>query len=176
MTDVPTTPRKPMGRMRRRMPQMSRPGAPAQFFEMALRYQGDECLFWPHDNVRGYGRIKRNGKKFFVSRLVCEAEHGPPPSPEHHAAHSCGNGDKGCVTRKHVSWKTPKENNADKLEHGTLARGERNGRAKLSPDQVREILALKGKLLQREIAQMFGVGQVQVSRIHRRDKWGSLDA
>jgi hypothetical protein len=75
------------------------------------------------------------------------------------------------VTRRHLSWKTPKENNADKLDHGTHSRGERNGRAILNEAQVREIRALKGKLLQREIGAMFGVSQVRVSAIHRRKQW-----
>ncbi|WP_292637037.1 hypothetical protein [Mesorhizobium sp.] len=60
--------------------------------------------------------MMKDGKCRRVSRLVCEEVHGPPPSPDHEAAHSCDNGDLGCATKRHLSWKTPKENTADKFK------------------------------------------------------------
>lgn len=146
--------------------------------EVVFPYQGDECLIWPF-NRSGYARLissRKSGRSALVSRLVCEAENGPPPSPKHHAAHSCGNGTKGCVSRRHLSWKTPKENSDDKILHGTHNRGERNGRAKLSATQVREILSLKGALAQRAIARRFGVSHGYVSRIHNRKYWTYVDS
>lgn len=53
-------------------------------------------------------------------------------------------------------------------------RGERSPRAKISERQARKIISLKGKMLQRVIAEKFGIKQSQVSRIHRGVKWSHL--
>jgi hypothetical protein len=101
--------------------------ADAYFRDVVMAYEGDDCIRWPFQNTRPM--LRRNGKHSFVSRLVCIEHRGPPPSPVHQAAHSCKNGDF-CITKAHLSWKTPKENSADKNIHGTMARGERHGRWK----------------------------------------------
>ena len=80
-----------------------------------------------------------NGSKriFQAHRLVCEAFHGPPPSPKHHAAHWDGDGLNNRFDN--LRWATPAENIADKIRHGRVSIGARNGRAKLTDDQVRVI-------------------------------------
>jgi hypothetical protein len=143
--------------------------------EIALHYTGDGCLTWPFAKDRdGYGQIRVNGRTVVVSRYVCELVNGPAPTPKHEAAHSCGNGDKGCIAPDHLDWKTPSENNADKLIHGTINRGERNGKAKLSEAAVREIIAMKGKEMQIKLAEKFGVSNKTVSDIHTGRKWAWL--
>lgn len=64
---------------------------------------------------------------------MCQKAHGDPPSPKHDAAHSCGRGHEGCVNPNHLSWKTKKQNQADRITHGTshlhiLTRDETTGR------------------------------------------------
>lgn len=151
-------------------------GDPERFYrEVALSYEGDECLTWPYCvSASGYAMLRSAGTTEVVSRRVCEEVNGPPPTPQHEAAHSCGKGNLGCVTKRHLSWKTPLENTADKFIHGTVLKGERNGNAKLTDDEARELLALKGKMSQREIAARFSVGQATVSRIHNRKNWVCL--
>lgn len=97
------------------------PGYAFDYFrEIVLNYEGDECLFWPYGkNNRGYATVTFGGRLHRACRVICEATHGPPPTGQHHAAHSCGNGHIACVTKRHLSWKTPKANNDDKLLHGT---------------------------------------------------------
>lgn len=92
-----------------------------------------------------------------------------------HAAHSCGKGSSGCVAKRHLSWKTPSENEADKLVHGTSPRGARCGTAKLTEAEIREIRMLKGYVPQREIAEMYETSQGHVSGILSEQKWGWLD-
>lgn len=105
---------------------------------------------------KGYGMVVlysagRNPRR--VHRLVCEAFHGPPPGPDYQAAHEDGNTSNNRADN--LSWKTPVENEADKIRHGTALagaralvaagalafRGEQNAQSKLTDDAVRAILA-----------------------------------
>lgn len=144
-------------------------------FIEALLYHGDDCLFWAHScDPRGYAQVGVAGKTFGVSRLICEAVNGPPPSPTHEAAHSCGNGHLGCITKRHLSWKTHAENMADMIAHGRSTRGDRNLSAKLSESDVRAIRALKGQVSQKEIASRFGVSTTTVCSILNGRLWSWL--
>lgn len=147
------------------------PGEPeSYYFDVVLSYEGDECLPWPFAKRCGYGVL--NGQS--VTRRICTDANGPPPTPRHHAAHSCGNGHKGCCAKRHLSWKTPKENQEDRLIHGTHDRGERSANAKLTENDVREIRALISFLTQKEIAERYGVAPSRISRIKRRKNWAWL--
>lgn len=151
-------------------------GGPERYLrEVALAYDGNECLTWPfYRNPKGYGTIRRNGRPHIVSRIICEEANGLPPTPQHQAAHSCGNGHLGCVTKRHLVWKTQVENEADKLIHGTSNRGSRCGTAKLNEGQVLEIRSLLGRMSQREIGKRFGINQQAVSNIAIGKTWVHL--
>lgn len=148
-------------------------GEPMRYIrEVVMAYDGDECLTWPYGkHSKGYAQIGSH----LASRIVCEEENGPPPTPEHHAAHSCGKGHEACVTKGHLSWKTPKENGDDKLVHGTSPRGAKNVFAKLTETQVTEIRALNGVATHRQIAASFGVTRCCVSKILSGQTWGWLE-
>ncbi len=150
-------------------------GEPEKFLrEVVIPYEGDDCLLWPFARTCGYGVVRHNGSMKRVSRLVCERAHGQPPTPMHEAAHSCGKGHEGCVTKRHLSWKTPGDNTRDKIAHGTMLRGEAIGNAKLSEADVLAIRSSRGALSQREIAKIFGVSQGTVSLIHTGKIWAHL--
>lgn len=147
-------------------------GAARKFIEnVVLHYEGDDCLIWPYATIRGYGTFHADGKKQIVSRYVCERSKGSPPTPEHQAAHSCGNGNGGCVNQHHLSWKTQSGNQADRIIHGTSNRGERHGRAKLTEHQVREIRTIGGSLPSDAIAAQFGVSERHIRAILARRTW-----
>ncbi len=152
------------------------PGVPERFYrEVVLTYEGNECLIWPYSRTTGgYGELQNNGKTKVVSRRICEETHGAPPTPDHEAAHSCGKGQYGCVTKAHLSWKTPLENTADQLAHGTRRRGELHDMAKITEVEAREILALKGKFRQGEIACRYGISRSAVGFIHSGRNWGFI--
>jgi len=160
---------------RNAMPTTRYRGKAISFFEdVVLQYDGDECITWPYHHTNGYGRVWKDRKMHLVSRLLCEIVHGPPPTSEHHAAHSCGHGNLGCVTKQHLSWKTSKENNADKIMHGTNRRGEEHGNCKISEEQVLEIFALRGTETQSAIGKRFGLASQTINHIHRGRTWGWL--
>lgn len=97
--------------------------------DVVMAYDGNDCIFWPYS--KGRAMMSRDGRHATVARVVCEEHHGAPPAPDYEAAHSCGKGHGGCVTKGHLSWKTAVENASDKHLHGTMARGESHGRTKL---------------------------------------------
>ena len=153
-------------------------GGPQAFLrDVAFTYEGDECLLWPFSrNSAGYPKIKRGGKSYLVSRIVCEKANGPAPTPQHEAAHSCGHGDRGCLTKKHLSWKTRAENESDKVGHGTSPHGKRPGNSRLSESDVRRILADGGRTKQRELAARFGVSQTSIANVLLRKTWTDIPA
>lgn len=149
------------------------PGETDRFIrEVIASHVSDACLIWPYArNSSGYGHINRGGKYILVSRIACEMENGPPPSEDLTAAHSCGKGDLGCCNKKHLRWATFTENSDDKRGHGTHLSGEACWQSILTAKQVEEIRGLKGRMMQREIAALFGTTQSNVSQIHRGRSW-----
>lgn len=143
--------------------------------DVVFTYEGDDCLIWPFARQKnGYAQIGYEGRTQIVSRIVCERSNGPAPTPDHHAAHTCGNGSNGCVNMRHLLWKTRAENEADKIDHGTACLGERNPQAVLTEDDVAEIRRLRGEFTTRQIGDMFGISQTTVSAIHVGKRWGWL--
>ena len=149
---------------------------PRFYSEEVLTYTGDDCLIWPYSrNCYGYAVMRHQGRQRIVSRMVCAEENGPPPSQDYDAAHSCANGQGGCVARSHLRWTTAKGNSADRCLHGNTVRGDRHKQSKLTEDDVRKIRLLKGTDTQERIGMAFGVSQTVVGMIHRRVAWAWLD-
>ena len=147
---------------------MSARGAPLAWIENHADHTGQDCLIWPFARFPDGRAHMRSGKP---SRIMCERAHGSAPSEKHQAAHSCGQAYAGCVNPTHLRWATPKENSADKEEHGTVVRGARHYGAKLNPEKVREIRAMAGVRLQREIAEMFGVHLTCINKVLSNRAW-----
>lgn len=136
------------------------------------------CIRWPFAVGKdGYGRVHRPGRGSLTtaSRAVCELAHGAPPSPRHEAAHLCGKGNEGCVNPAHLAWKTPAENQGDRVRHGTSNRGERQWQARLTADDVRQIRSLHPQVSRRALAIRFGVSYGLIVDILLRRKWAWVE-
>lgn len=132
------------------------------FCDVVMAYDGDECLLWPFAKLpSGYPKMNDG----YAHRRVCEEAHGPAPTPEHEAAHSCGNGRLSCVTKRHLSWKTHVENESDKMLHGTRPTGEHHHGAKLSDDDVLEIRSSNEPGI--DLAKRFDVSPGHISYVRR---------
>lgn len=106
-------------------------------------YAGDDCLTWPFSRVQqGYGNFGHLGMVQYAHRFMCELAHGPAPTPQHQACHSCGRGHEGCVNPRHLEWKTPRENQLDRRRHGTH-RGSKGSRTGLSAETIADIRRTK---------------------------------
>lgn len=152
-------------------------GEPFRWLERHKGHVADGCLTWPFARRSGtYGRFRSsgNGPTIYAHREMCRLAHGQPPTDLHQATHSCGNGHLGCVNPRHLRWATNEENCADKKLHGTENTGERNGRSKLTEENVREIRRLSAGLSQTQIAERFGVSRAAVSDVVSGRRWGWL--
>lgn len=145
-------------------------GAATAFIVKACAYDGDDCLIWPYgQSAYGYGWYGQRGQGGNnAHHYVCETVYGSP-STEMHAAHECGN--RLCVNPKHLAWKTPIENEADKERHGTKMKGERHHMAKLSASDVAKIRQQIGRPSP-AVAKEFGVAKSTVLRIWSGKIWG----
>ena len=155
------------------------PGALLKWLIENQSHAGDDCLWWPFGRATsGYCYMTIDGKRELASRAMCALAHGAPPTTNHQALHSCGQGHKGCVNPKHLRWGTPAENGADMVAHGTSTRGRKNARALLTEDDVREIKRIIREcgFSQSQAARRFGVTRSAVAVIMQGRTWGWLDA
>lgn len=74
-----------------------------------------------------------------------------------------------------LRWDTSAANKADMEVHGVRAKGTRNGRSKLTPDQVRDIRSRgeRGESAP-SIARVYGVDPKAVRLILNRTNWAHL--
>lgn len=114
----------------------------------------------------GYGQIRQDGKTAYAHRVAYELKNGPIGNGLF-VLHSCDN--RKCVNPDHLSLGTFDDNMADMVGKLRQAHGQKNGHAKLKPEQVREIRAAIGT--HREIAARYGVTQSLVSMIRSGRIW-----
>lgn len=139
-------------------------------------FDGADCLIWPfYHGPSGRGIARVDGKQTSAPNVMCRLAHGSPPSARHVAAHACGKGHIGCVHPKHLRWATRKENEQDRILHGTAQRGEKVNTSKLSETQVREIRRLSETMWPGELAKKFGVTKTTIWMIANRKSWQWLE-
>jgi len=114
----------------------------------------------------------KNGRQrmFYVHHLVLEAFVGPCP-PGLEASHKDGD-----PSNNHVSnlvWESHLKNVRRKIDHGTVAKGINNGRAKLTWKKVSLIryLAREKNLSQSSIARRFRVNKSTIAAIVSNRTW-----
>lgn len=150
-------------------------GVPANWLRDHAASPQTSCILWPFGrNGEGYGTVDLGAGSVLAHRAMCEMVNGPAPTPQHHAAHSCGNGKNGCVNPNHIRWATAAENEADKIDHGRTNRGERCGTAKLTAEDVHFIRRMRGRATLSELSALFGTTTSNISQIWNRKSWAWL--
>lgn len=142
---------------------------------LASRPWPSECVPWPYaTNLDGRGVVSFFGMSFLAHRLILMLRDGCSPWPKLQACHTCGNGHLGCVNPGHLYWGTQKDNEADKIAHGTKTWGEQCGGSVVqSRDHARDIYldAWSGRHTQREVAERHGATVAAVCHIKYRRSW-----
>ncbi len=128
-------------------------------------------------NRHGYVQVsvrgdnQQSGRTVAAHLLVALAFHGACPD-DHEVAHNDGDPENNAPVN--LRYATRKENEADKLRHGTkfYADGERNGKAKLNTESVRRIrTALEDGIPSSILQAQYGISQSAVSLIKSRKTW-----
>jgi hypothetical protein len=132
-----------------------------------------KCIDWPFLRTSGYGRLRVNGVRRQAHAYILELATGQDADGRLalHAPVICNN--SSCVNPRHLRWGTHSDNNADCIADGNATLGEASANAKLTEEQVRMIRA--DNRTTREIAQDYGIGSAQVSKIKTRTQWSHLD-
>jgi hypothetical protein len=132
-----------------------------------------KCWEWKAGrNKQGYGTIRRRGENMRASRMAYELSRGVILTDADHVLHTCDN--PPYCRPDHLYLGSKKRNARDMVERGRCPdhRGENNGRAKLSREQISEIRRLyKEGARQVDLARMFGVVQPHISRLVRGEQW-----
>lgn len=145
------------------------------------------CWIWQKATDRngyGYAKVPKHARLTSASpsrkahRLAYEAFVGPiPKGSGYHGTcvlHKCDV--PACCNMDHLRLGTNDDNMADMVAKGRQARGERNWRAKLTDDDVREVRRrLAAGELQRAIAAEMGISQTSVSKVQRGVRWAHVE-
>lgn len=147
----------------------------------------DDCWEWQAGKVPfGYGRFYCDHKPIDAHRFSYILANGPIPignSPHDTCVcHTCDN--PACVNPKHLFLGAMVDNVADmrakgrafdtsKMPPECIARGERNGNARITPDIVREIRQRyeAGGVSLRGLGRLYGISGNWATRIVRREVW-----
>lgn len=134
----------------------------------------DECWEWQGHRIKtGYGRLRFQGRRVLAHRLAdFIARHTEIPEGIE-IIHTCDN--PPCVNPRHLQRATHKENMEDRDRKLRGAKGESNGRAKLTEHEVREIIRLRQDDVRvAEIAARFGISQRHVYALSNGAWWKHL--
>ena len=133
----------------------------------------DEC--WPWTGAptpKGYGVIRDQGRYVRAHRLAWELANGPIPD-DLLVCHRCDN--PPCCNPADLFLGTNADNSADMVRKGRGAPlgGQNNNSAKLTDADVNTIRRLwgTGAWRQRDIADVYHVGQPAISRIVTQRRW-----
>jgi hypothetical protein len=146
-------------------------GASEEFLRSHVATEADGCLPWPYGTDKhGYGFATIDGIQRRASNWMCRLAHGEPFMIWKHAAHSCGN--PSCVNPKHLRWASHAENMADKEKHGTVNRGERNGKTTITEADVLAIREAPAKLA--PLMARYGLSKYAISKIRSGKRWAHI--
>lgn len=150
----------------------SRAGRPPETAGDALRRRTmldpvSGCHVWTGGvNKHRYGVLSFAGRKAFAHRLAYQTWVGEIPEG-FQVCHHCDN--RRCLNPAHLFLGSNAENVADRNAKGRQARGERQGRAKLSDDDVRAIRASAARIV--DLAAQYGVAETTISNIRHGKRW-----
>jgi hypothetical protein len=137
-----------------------------RFFSRFVKLENG-CWQWrAHTDKDGYGFLPGAHNNIRAHRLSYELHIGQIP-PGLIICHHCDN--PGCVNPGHLFIGTQKDNAQDALRKKRHYVGEKNGRSKLTEENVKEIL--NSSLNGQKLAEKFGVTRSTINHVRRRTTW-----
>ena len=140
----------------------------------ATRLPNGCLIFNGWKNERGYGRVRAGGTGHPAHTFAWEVANGRSMPDGMIGCHTCPGGDNpSCVEPTHIWPGTNAENNADAARKGRLRKGSQHPCSKLTEDDVRDIRSTydPGVISQQTLAFEYGVSQVLIGKIVRREVW-----
>lgn len=119
-----------------------------------------------HKPSNNYPQFYKNGKIVRLHRHVYEECFGEIPKGLV-VRHKCDN--TFCINPEHLELGTHKDNINDKVKRNRQAKGEKNGSAKLTKEQVLQIR--NDNRMGKEIAKDFNVSRATISQIKNKITW-----
>ena len=131
------------------------------------------CWEWPFSKyATGYGSVSYKGRTVLTHRLACELD-GRPIGDGLVTRHLCNN--PPCCNPAHLKEGTQSENLADMIWSGRSTRGTKNTQAKLTAQQVLEIVdRCNVGATQASVAEVYGICRPNVSAIMSGYTWAWL--
>jgi hypothetical protein len=142
------------------------------FWSLVEKAGPDECWIFKGTKKGSYGVASFNGQTYPAHRLAFMLTHrasvdGPM------VCHRCDV--RMCVNPAHLFLGTAADNMADKVTKGRQARGESNGTAKLTADDVRAIRACHAAGQSAlSLGRLYGVSHNNVLSIVKRQTWRDI--
>lgn len=128
------------------------------------------CWIWMGGcQMRGYGELLSNNKKYSAHRASYLLYKGEIPKGMY-VCHKCDT--VSCVNPDHLFLGTQKDNLQDMARKGRSTKGEKNGQAKLTTNQIKEIISSQDT--HQSIADKFGVSRSHVGLIKNKERWAHV--
>ncbi len=136
--------------------------------------ENSDCVLWKgYLDKDGYGRVGSgvSGKKIMIHRMMWILHNGPIEK-NLVVRHKCRN--RNCCKITHLDIGTFADNSEDSRRDGTIAMGEKHGRAKISEALAKQIKDSKGDGSIQHRADKFGVTYRIVAHIDADVSWSHL--
>lgn len=125
----------------------------------------NQCWPWKgRANPAGYGRFEGS----MAHRMAYELINGPIPE-DLIVRHRCDN--PPCCNPKHLLLGTQLDNMGDAVERKRIAHSRRNGRTKLTEEDVHYIRRNPDRLTGRAMAERYGIARSTISYIQSGRSW-----
>jgi hypothetical protein len=145
--------------------------------KVAFTANANKCWEWKAGLRKdGYAQFRMGGAKgtmLKAHRVAYELTHNASPG-DLYVCHSCDN--RKCVNPNHLFLGTDEDNKQDMMNKGRQSKGEKQGRHKLSLDQViliRQLSANEG-ISNAQLGRQFGVTKGAIRAVIVRDSWRNL--
>ena len=140
----------------------------------------NDCWVWTGFlNEKMYGRfsIRKNRKSTLIFSHIYSWElYSGRPVPKDCSIVVCHKCDHPwCVNPQHLFLGTQQDNIDDKCAKGRQAKGETHGLSKLTEEQVKEIRSLYPKINGKQLAKMYGIADVNIYKLLKRETWGHIE-